>query len=189
MGEKRLALTSRRRRRRGGARGGTSDPVQHAFRATVLGLSRFKCAANFDVIFFPSRCLKPLALLIIRAPLKSAPWKQCRQATHTSPHTPPPPPTDGPLTARHFSLSVSFSRPSVGRLTPPHFLRPSAGSLLLSSFPPLHRVLPPLTFAPTIYRIFVFLSLYRLFDRSHLPLPSLLLFQASRRPLNNHADH
>lgn len=136
MGEKRLALASRRRRRRGGARGGTSDPVQHASRATVLGLSRFKCAANFDVIFFPSRCLKPLALLIIRAPLKSAPWKQCRQATHTSPHTSPHrwPSDSSPFLSFGFLLT-SFCRPAHSSTLPPSFCWLSPPFLLSSPSP------------------------------------------------------
>ena len=70
--------------------------MQHAFRTTVLGLSRFKCAANFDVIFFPSHCLKPLALFIIRAL-----WSEQHGNNVSRRHTP----SDGPLTAlSHFFL-------------------------------------------------------------------------------------
>lgn len=83
----------------------TSDPVQHTCRTTVLGLSRFKCAANFDVIFFLSHCLKPLALFIIQAL-----WSEQHGNNVSRRHTP----SDGPLTALHhlflfFPLSLSLS--------------------------------------------------------------------------------
>lgn len=78
---------------RWGKEEGTSDAVQHTCRTTVLGLSRFKCAANFDVIFFLSHCLKPLALFIIQAL-----WSEQHGNNVSRRHTP----SDGPLTApRH----------------------------------------------------------------------------------------
>lgn len=109
----------------------TSDPVQHACRTTVLGLSRFKCAANFDVIFFPSHCLKPLALFIIRAL-----WSEQHGNNVSRRHTP----SDGPLTALcHLFLSffpplspfppLSFCLLSQSS----HFFRPFVGSPSLSS--------------------------------------------------------
>lgn len=147
--------------------------MQHACRTTVLGLSRFKCAANFDVIFFPSHCLKPLALFIIRAL-----WSEQHGNNVSRRHTP----SDGPLTAlRHlflsfFPLSPPFLPcPSVCRLNP------HTSSILLSVHPlflPLN-CLPPFPssfkFTPTLYFIFYFLSLFAVW-RILPSSPTLIVF-------------
>lgn len=94
--------------------------MQHAFRATVSGLSQFKCAANFDVIFFPCYCLKPLALFIIRGL-----WSEQRGNNVSRRHTN----SDGPLTALRRSF---LSPPFVSTSTLPlsfHFSFPPVFSL------------------------------------------------------------
>lgn len=123
----------------------TSDPVQHACRTTVLGLSWFICAANFDVIFFPSHCLKPLDLFIIRVL-----WSEQHGNNVSRRHTH----CDGPLTAlRHLFPSFFPSLPlsSCSVFQSSHFFHPFVASFTLSS-----------TLAPTPYFSFYFLFLYYL---------------------------
>lgn len=126
--------------------------MQHAFRTTVLGLSRFKCAANFDVIFFPSHCLKPLALFIIRAL-----WSEQHGNNVSRRHTP----SDGPLTALRQFLSFFFPLSLFLPLSfcllsqSSHFLHPFVSSPSLSS-PWLFTISPYsspslLKFTPTLF--------------------------------------
>lgn len=144
--------------------------MQHAFRTNVLGLSQFKCAANFDVIFFPSHCLKPLALFIIRAL-----WSEQHGNNVSRRHTPSM--AHWQLsTISLFSLSpLFFSCPSVC------CLNPQTSSILLLVLPrslSLHCVpshpspLPLLSSFHQLFILFInFLSFYFLFDQSYLPLP------------------
>ena len=142
--------------------------MQHAFRTTVLGLSQFKWAANFDVIFFPSHCLKPLALFIIRAL-----WSEQHGNNVSRRHTP----SDGPLTAlRHLCLSfLSLSLPLSSLV--PLFAVSILYTYSIQSLPLLpafslivYDLKLLLTPTPSCFFIF-FLSLYLQFDRTYLPLP------------------
>lgn len=136
--------------------------MQHAFRTTVLGLSQFKCAANFDVIFFPSHCLKPLAFFIIPAL-----WSEQHGNNVSRRHTP----SDGPLTAlRHSFLSFLL-------LSFLSFPLSSLVSFLLSQYSrfrhPLSASLSPFI-SLQLFGISPFSSLFSLC--SHQPFVSSFLF-------------